>query len=60
LWLGSGLGLLIARLPSERMGGDLLLESRPGHGPTATILLRPASETRPKEEAICCKSKPHE
>ncbi|PWC44309.1 PAS domain-containing sensor histidine kinase [Azospirillum sp. TSO22-1] len=41
--LGSGLGLLIARLLTERMGGELLLESRPGHGTTATVLLRPAA-----------------
>lgn len=41
--LGSGLGLLIARLLTERMGGELLLESRPGHGTTATVLLRPSA-----------------
>ncbi|WP_448188428.1 ATP-binding protein [Azospirillum sp. sgz301742] len=40
--LGSGLGLLIAKMLTERMGGSLRLESAPGRGTTATVLLRAA------------------
>lgn len=39
---GSGLGLLIAKGLTERMGGGLNLASTPGHGTTATVILRMA------------------
>jgi signal transduction histidine kinase len=34
-----GLGVFLARTIAERLGGALALESAPGHGTTATLLL---------------------
>lgn len=36
---GCGLGLLLCKLLAERMGGAIHLDSRPGHGTTATVSL---------------------
>jgi PAS domain S-box-containing protein len=43
---GSGLGLSMVHGFAEQLGGKLMLESRPGEGTTATILLPVAQETR--------------
>jgi signal transduction histidine kinase len=47
---GSGLGLPLARSFIEQHGGTLTLESAPGRGTTATILL-PATRVLPEEPA---------
>ncbi|MBX9989958.1 hybrid sensor histidine kinase/response regulator [Phreatobacter oligotrophus] len=43
---GSGLGLSMVHGFAEQLGGTLLLESSPGEGTTATILLPVAQDTR--------------
>jgi len=43
---GSGLGLLLCKLLAERMDGAIRLDSRPGHGTTATVSLGAASMRR--------------
>ncbi|HEY3675574.1 MAG TPA: sensor histidine kinase, partial [Candidatus Tumulicola sp.] len=36
---GTGLGLAIAKRAVERAGGDIAIDSAPGHGTTLTITL---------------------
>jgi signal transduction histidine kinase len=47
---GFGLGLAIGRELAERMGGELLLEDRPGPGATFTLCLPGARA--PEHEAV--------
>jgi two-component system sensor histidine kinase RegB len=47
---GTGLGLFVARASVEQLGGRLVLDSTPGRGTTATIVL-PADVVRHRSEA---------
>ncbi len=48
---GTGLGLVISRRFCQMMGGDITVESEPGHGSTFTIRL-PRIVDAPKETAV--------
>lgn len=48
---GAGLGLTIVRLLCEAMGGSLRLDSRPGEGLTAVVILPAGPPGRPVEVA---------
>ncbi len=41
---GTGLGLPLSLSLAKKMGGDLIVESKPGHGTTVTLLLRRCNE----------------
>jgi signal transduction histidine kinase len=43
---GTGLGLLVCREMARRMGGELVLENRPGEGVTARVTLQAAQGPR--------------
>jgi PAS domain S-box-containing protein len=51
---GSGLGLGIAKLSAETMGGGIAVESRPGEGSTFTVTLKlqPAEEAAPEPASL--------
>ncbi len=42
---GTGLGLAIAKRAVERAGGDIAIDSAPGHGTTLTITLDAPPDT---------------
>jgi signal transduction histidine kinase len=42
---GTGLGLAIAKRAVERAGGDIAIDSAPGHGTTLTITLDASPDT---------------
>lgn len=48
--VGRGLGLLLCKTLAERMGGAIRLDSRPGHGTTATVSLTAAPVRRASPE----------
>ncbi|HXM05899.1 MAG TPA: sensor histidine kinase, partial [Candidatus Acidoferrum sp.] len=47
---GTGLGLAIAKRAVERAGGDIAIDSAPGHGTTLTIRLSAPRTALPSSE----------